>query len=256
MSTVLRDLFSGVSHMALDVVWAIGPMVVILVICQFAFLRLSSREFGVLLIGFGLGAVGLLLFLQGVNVAFLPVGEEIGRTLATGPSRWWLVPIGFVLGFMATMAEPAVRLLGDEVYEASAGTIPVGLLLWSLALGVGLSVALAIVRTLLGIPLWTILVPGYALALLMIKFSRADFVAVAFDAGGAATGPMTVTFIVALCLGAASAFPDRDPLLHGFGLVSLVALAPIICVLAVGALFAREGSASRGKSEGTRNPGV
>ncbi len=253
---IIHGLFHGMDDVLFEVAAAIGPLVAILVICQLLFLRMSAREFSRLLTGFGLGAVGLLLFLQGVHVAFLPVGEELGRTLTTSSSPWWLVPIGFVLGFMATVAEPAVRLLNDEVYETSAGAIPTSLLLWTLAFGVGLSVALAIVRTIVGIPLWTILVPGYTIALLTIRYARADFVAIAFDAGGAATGPMTVTFIVALGLGAASAFPGRDPLLHGFGLVSLVALAPILCVLAVGVFYARKGRASSGESQESTEPGV
>jgi len=238
---VARALFHDIDHLVFEVAQAIGPLVLILIVCQFLVLRLSTREFAKLVQGFALSAVGLLLFLQGVNVAFLPVGDELGRTIANSSSPWWLVPIGFALGFMATIAEPAVRLLNDEVYETSAGAIPTGLLTWTLAFGVGISVAIAMIRTLYGIPLWTILLPGYAIALLMIRFASPDFVAIAFDAGGAATGPMTVTFIVALGLGAASAFPGRDPMLHGFGLVSLVALAPILCVLAVGVFFARRG---------------
>lgn len=240
-------------HLAVEVIQAIGPLVAILIISQYVVLHLSPREFGRMLRGFALSAIGLLLFLQGVQVAFLPVGDELGRTIANSSSPWWLVPIGFVLGFMATIAEPAVRLLNDQVYETSAGAIPTRLLLWTLAFGVGVSVAVAMVRTLYGIPLWMIIVPGYALALGMVRYARPDFVAIAFDAGGAATGPMTVTFIVALGLGAASAFPDRDPLLHGFGLVSLVALAPILCVLAVGVFYARRGRDAHGKpNEPTR----
>ncbi len=253
---LLGGLFHGIDGVFVDVVSAIAPLIVILILSQLAFLRLGKAEFARLLIGFGLSAAGLLLFLQGVHVAFLPVGEDLGRSLATGPGAWWLVPIGFLLGFMATIAEPAVRLLNDEVYEASAGSIPTKLLLWTLAFGVGCSVAVAITRTLVGIPLWSILLPGYTLALVMIRFADPDFVAIAFDAGGAATGPMTVTFIVALGLGAAGAFPDRDPLIHGLGLVSLVALAPILCVLAVGIVFARKGSVGDGERARSTEPGV
>ena len=111
---------------------------------------MNAREFGTLLRGFALAAAGLLLFLQGVEVAFIPVGEELGRSIALKWSPWWLVPIGFGLGFLATFAEPAVQLLSEEVYDTSAGAIPKSLILWTLAIGVGFSVALAIGRTILG----------------------------------------------------------------------------------------------------------
>lgn len=236
---VLRALFAGIDQTLIKVAAAIGPIVALFLICHFTFLRLNPREFGKNLRGFILGALGLLLFLQGVDVAFIPVGEELGREISARWSPWWLVPIGFALGFLATFAEPAVQLLGDEVYNTTAGAIPKNLILWTLAAGVGLSVALAIVRTILGIPVWAILIPGHALALLLIRFCDPDFVGIAYDSGGAATGPMTVSFIVALGLGAAAAFPDRDPLLYGFGLVAFVLLAPILSVLAVGVLYAR-----------------
>lgn len=253
---VLESLFQGIGGTLLRVLGAIGPIFVLLIISQFSMLRLSSREFGTFLRGFALAALGLLLFLQGVEVAFIPVGEELGREIAARWSPWWLVPIGFALGFLATFAEPAVQLLSDEVYDTSAGAIPKNLILWTLAIGVGFSVALAIGRTILGIPLWMFLVPGHLLALLLIRYSDQDFVGIAFDSGGAATGPMTVSFIVALGLGVAAASGDRDPLLFGFGLVAFVLLAPIISVLVVGALYARKRRAIDEESTRSRQPGV
>lgn len=237
---VLQALFHEIDQMLMTVIAAIGPLLILLIVTQLAMLRLSAREFGTLLRGFALAAVGLLLFLQGVEVAFLPVGEELGRSIAVKWSPWWLVPIGFGLGFLATFAEPAVQLLSDEVFETSGGAIPKSLILWTLAIGVGLSVALAIGRTILGIPLWMILAPGHLLALCLIRYCDPDFVGIAYDSGGAATGPMTVSFIVALGLGVAASFPDRPPLIYGFGLVAFVLLAPILSVLVVGALYARK----------------
>lgn len=253
---ILRDLFAGIDQTLVKVVAAIGPIVLLFLICQAIFLRLSAREFGTMLRGFVLAAIGLLLFLQGVEVAFIPVGEELGREISARWSPWWLVPIGFALGFLATFAEPAVQLLGDEVYNTSAGAIPKSLILWTLATGVGLSVALAIGRTILGIPLWWILLPGHALAIFLIRYSDPDFVGIAYDSGGAATGPMTVSFIVALGLGAAAAVPGRDPLLYGFGLVAFVLLAPILSVLVVGALYARQRRAADAEPRTSRQPGV
>ena len=253
---VLAELFRDIDQTLVNVVSAMGPLVVLLLVTQVFVLRLGPREFGKLLHGFIVAAVGLLLFLQGVEVAFIPVGEQLGASIAVRWSPWWLVPIGFALGFLSTFAEPAVQLLSDEVYNTSGGTIPKNLVLWTLAIGVGFSVALAITRTILGIPLWMFLVPGHLLALILIRFSDKDFVGIAFDSGGAATGPMTVSFIVALGLGVAASFPDRDPLLDGFGLVAFVLLAPILSVLVVGALYARQRRAMDAESTRTQQPGV
>lgn len=253
---VLRALVHGIDGVFMTVVAAIGPLVVLLILCQAIFLRMSPREFGTLLRGFLICAAGLLLFLQGVDVAFIPVGEELGRVVASKWSPWWLVPIGFALGFLATFAEPAVQLLADEVYNTSGGAIPRGLVLWTLAIGVGVSVALAITRTILGIPLWLLLVPGHLVGLALIPFCDKDFVGIAYDSGGAATGPMTVSFIVALALGVAAAFPDRNPVIDGFGLVAFVLLAPILSVLVVGVLYARKRRALDAESERVEQPGV
>lgn len=255
--SVLRALLHGIDQMVWTVVQAIGPLFVLLIISQLWVLRLNRRELGRLIRGFVLAAVGLLLFLQGVEVAFIPVGEELGRSIATKWSPWWLVLIGFGLGFLTTFAEPAVQLLSDEVFQTSGGTIPKSLILWSLAVGVGLSVALAIGRTILGIPLWMILVPGHLLALALVRYAHPDFVGIAFDSGGAATGPMTTSFIVALGLGVAAFFPDRAPLLYGFGLIAFVLLAPVLSVLVVGALYARKRRAIDAEPESRqRQPGV
>lgn len=252
---VLQALVRDIDQVIWTVIAAIGPLFVLLIISQLWILRLNPRELGTLLRGFGLAAVGLLLFLQGVEVAFIPVGEELGRSIAAKWSPWWLVLIGFALGFLTTFAEPAVQLLADQVYDTSGGAIPRGLILWALAIGVGLSVALAISRTILGIPLWMFLVPGHLLALALIRYSHPDFVGIAFDSGGAATGPMTTSFIVALGLGVAAYFPDREPLLYGFGLIAFVLLAPILSVLVVGGLYARKRRAMDAKPK-SEQPGV
>lgn len=254
--SVLQALFHDFDRMIWNVVAAIGPLFVLLIVSQLWILRLSPRELGTLIRGFVLAAAGLLLFLQGVEVAFIPVGEELGREISAKWSPWWLVLIGFGLGFLTTFAEPAVQLLGDQVYHTSGGAIRRGLILWSLATGVGLSVALAIGRTILGIPLWMLLVPGHLLALVLIRYTDPDFVGIAFDSGGAATGPMTTSFIVALGLGVAAFLPDRAPLLFGFGLVAFVLLAPVLSVLAVGALYAARKRRAMDAEPKSRQPGV
>lgn len=95
-------------------------------------------------------------------------------------------------------------------------------------------------RVIAGIPLWYFIIPGYLLVFLLARFSKDSFTAIAFDSGGVATGPMTVTFILSMVVGVATVIEGRNPLMEGFGMVSLVALAPILSVLILGILYRRK----------------
>jgi hypothetical protein len=142
-----------------------------------------------------------------------------------------------MMGFLATWGEPAVRILADQVEEASGGSIRKSLVIYAISSGVALSVALGMARIVYGIPLLWIIIPGYLLAIGMLWFSDRSLVAVAFDAGGVATGPMAVTFVLAMTVGIASAIEGRDPIMDGFGLIALIALAPILTIMALGLLL-------------------
>lgn len=234
-------IFKGFDHVLLEVTFALVPLMIFFLIFQFFFLKLEKQK----LINIGKGMIlsffGLAFFLQGVEVGFFPVGQLIGEKLGTISYRWILIPIGFVFGFVATFAEPAVRILNHEVEKVSGGYISQKVMLYTLSIGVAVSIALSMVRILLGIPLWYFIIPGYLLALIMIFFSSRTFTSIAFDSGGVATGPMTVTFILAIAVGVASVMEGRDPLIDGFGMIALVALSPIISVLTLGLLFEGKG---------------
>lgn len=234
--------FSGFGEVLIEVFWALAPLTVVFLIFQLFFLKLPRERVIRILSGMLLAFWGLALFLQGVYAGFFPVGMVLGETLGALPEIWILVPIGFLLGFVATVAEPAVRVLNYKVAQVSAGYIREKVLLYTLSIGVGVSVALAMVRIIYGFPLWYILVPGYVLALVMVRFSSPNFVSVAFDSGGVATGPITVTFVMTLVVGVAMAMEGRDPLIDGFGMVALVALTPILSVMLLGLMYGRKGS--------------
>lgn len=223
--------------MVMEALQAFSLLLVLLFVFQFTFLRLSRTAFLKLLLGLGIAFAGLVLFLQGVKAGFLPAGDEMGKALGDMDASWAIIPIGFILGFTAIIAEPAVRILGSEVEDVSSGYIKSSVIVYTLSVGVAAFVALGMARMVYGIPLFYLLVPGYLLALLLLPFSRPDFTSIAFDAGGVATGPMTVTFILALTVGAASTVKGRDPVIDGFGLIALVALAPILFVLVLGLIY-------------------
>ena len=233
-------IFEGFGHTLLEVAGALLPLLIFFIIFQYLFLKLPIRKLKDIGVGFLLTFLGLSFFLQGVHIGFMPVGEIMGEKLGSMEYRWLLVPIGFILGFFATYAEPAVSVLNHQVEKVSGGYIPQKVLLYTVSIGVGVSIALSVVRIFLGFSIWYYLVPGYLIALIMIKYSRKTFTAIAFDSGGVATGPMTATFMLALFVGIASVTEGRDPLLDGFGMVALVALAPILSVLSLGILYSRK----------------
>jgi len=235
----LGDIFQGYDEVLAEVLVALTPILVLFLVFMLVY-KLPKEMLIKFIVGVVFSFAGLALFLQGVKAGFMPVGSEMGAILGNLPYKWILIPLGFILGFVATMAEPAVRILSSEVEESSSGYIKSNIILYTLCLGVGIFIALGMTRIVYGIPFYYIIIPGYLLAIILMFFSQPSFTAVAFDSGGVATGPMTVTFIMALAVGAADVIEGRDAVIDGFGLIALVALAPIIMVMLLGFLYPTE----------------
>ncbi|RNA68525.1 DUF1538 domain-containing protein [Alteribacter keqinensis] len=235
---MIRELFEGFDHVFLEVTMAVIPLLIFFLVFQLFFLKMDKERIKNVLIGIVLTFMGLSLFLQGVEVGFFPAGEVIGELLGERENTLILLPVlGFLFGFTATFAEPAIRILNYEVEKVTSGSISKNVMLITLSIGVACSIALSMFRIVLGIPLWYLIVPGYALALILIFFSKDRFISIAFDAGGVATGPMTVTFIMAIAVGIAEVTEGRDPLMDGFGMIALVAITPILSVLILGLIY-------------------
>lgn len=231
-TSLLEDLVSTAGSVAL----AVLPLAVLFLIFQIFFLNLPRREVSRVLTGTLIASAGLYLFLLGVSIGFLPFGRAIGETLAAWSRSWMLAALGFVLGFVTTWGEQAVRILADQVEKATSGSIHRGAVLTAVCLGVAAAVGAGMFRIANATPILWLLVPGYLIVLIGIRVTDPEFVAIAIDAGGVATGPLANTFLLALAIGAASAIPDRDPVVYGLGLVSLIALAPLISVMLLGLL--------------------
>lgn len=168
------------------------------------------------------------------------VGRYIGAQLVLEYSPFLTILAGFFLGMLTVIAEPAVHVLTDSVQENTGGTVPRSLTLLSLAIGVAFSIVLAMIRIYVeGLMLWHILLPAYILIMILSYFTPDLFIGVAFDAGGVASGPMTATFILAFAQGAAGAHPSANILVDGFGVVALVAMAPLITIQAMGLIYKR-----------------
>ncbi|MDD5702103.1 MAG: DUF1538 domain-containing protein [Dehalococcoidales bacterium] len=222
--------FEGITNVLLEVTIPVALLVTFFLVFQAFFLKRPLKRLLTLLRGVLFAFVGLVFFLQGINIAFLPMGMEIGGLFAGFQHTWVLIPIGFVLGFLITYAEPQVRVLSQQIEEASSGYIRGSMILYTLCLGVAAFTALAMARTVYGIPLLQIIVPGYVIALVLLSIADKNFVSIAFDSGSIATGPLTVAFIMSLTVGAATVMGGRDPLVDGFGLIGIITLAPIISI--------------------------
>ncbi len=221
-----------------DSVMAILPLLVILMVLQKVFFRLKKRELRKLLTGFVFAFIGLFVFLLGVNGGFMDVSTSIGEALALMDNKAYIIGIGFVLGLVTILAEPAVYVLTTQIEEVTSGYVKKSAVLTALSLGVGLAVAMSVIRILLPkLELWHYLLPGYIICLIMTLFIPKIFVGIAFDAGGVATGPMTATFILAFMQGAAFAFEGADLMRDGFGMIAMVAMMPIITLEFLGLLF-------------------
>ncbi|WP_028830269.1 DUF1538 domain-containing protein [Proteocatella sphenisci] len=221
-----------------DSIVAFFPLVVIFIVMNVFAFSLSSRERRKMSFGFIYGFIGLFLFFIGVNAGFMEIGTVSGSYLATMDNGFFLVATGFVLGVVTILAEPAVHVLTHQIETVTAGYVRKKSVLFALSSGVGLAVALSMIRILVPqIQLWHYLLPGYALALALTFIVPKLFVGIAFDAGGVATGPITATFILAFTHGAANARVGADLLVDGFGMIAMVALMPIITLQILGLVF-------------------
>ncbi|PTL39004.1 DUF1538 domain-containing protein [Alkalicoccus saliphilus] len=220
-----------------EVVMAILPLAVVIIILQYTVIGLPPDLFfrflaGVVMVGFG-----LFLFLVGVHIGLLPIGELIGSTLPKTNKIWLILGTGFILGVVVTIAEPDVRVLASQVDDVSGGEISNLVLVYSVALGVGFLVMTAMARTVFNIPLKWLLVGGYSAVGVMALFTPPSFLPISFDAGGVTTGPMTVPFILALGVGVASVLRGKSSTSDGFGLVALASIGPILAVMVLGVIY-------------------
>ncbi len=230
------DIFYETAHEAF---MALSPIAIILVVFQLVLLHMNRYQVKRMIKGLVYTFIGLVLFLVGVKGGFLPAGAVIGGMIGESPFNWILVPIGFVLGAVVVLAEPAVWVLNDQIEEVSGGHINKRFMLMAFSIGVAIAVGISMYRVLSGVSIWWFLTPGYGIALAMTFFCPPLFTAIAFDSGGVASGPMSSTFILAFTLGA-SASSGGNPLTDAFGVVAMIAMVPLITIQVLGLVFKRK----------------
>ena len=212
------------------------PIIIFFFLFQLISRDIQKRLLIKILVGLVYTYVGLVLFLTGVNVGFMPAGNYLGQTIASLPYRYIIIPIGMVIGYFIVKAEPAVFVLTKQVEHITSGAISSKSMGMSLSIGVSASIGIAMLRVLTGISIMWFIIPGYAIALLLTFFVPKIFTAIAFDSGGVASGPMTATFLLPFAMGACEV-TGGNILTDAFGVVAMVAMTPLITIQILGVVF-------------------
>ncbi len=221
------------------------PVVGVVVFFQFVVLQQPFPNLESILAGFVLVVVGLAFFVRGLELSLFPIGEGMAIALAHRGSLALLIIFAFGLGFGTAVAEPALSAVAGEAGRvmAEAGLIEAtsdGMETWSdrlryvVAISVGTSLAVGVLRIVRGWPVHVIIIGGYLVVVALTPFAPPDIIGVAYDAGGVTTSTITVPLVTALGVGLAHMIRGRNPLLDGFGMIALASLFPIIFILVFG----------------------
>lgn len=222
------------------------PIAAFFAVFDLVSLHLERKQLIRIGVGLAYTYLGLVIFLTGVNVGFMPAGNYLGSVIAGLSCNWIIIPIGMLIGYFIVMAEPAVYVLMRQVEELTDGAIPGSAMKHSLSIGVAVSVGLAMIRVLTGISIFYLLVPGYAVAIVLSFFVPKLFTAIAFDSGGVASGPMATTFLLPFAMGACSAV-GGNIVTDAFGVVAMVAMTPLIIIQLIGLAYKFKTTAQRKK---------
>ncbi|MFZ1703541.1 MAG: DUF1538 domain-containing protein [Saprospiraceae bacterium] len=252
----MEILRNNVIFKLLSIIWTKGkasfkdvlPIIVVVTFFQLIVLQQPFPNLENVLIGGALVVVGLLLFVEGLEIGLFPLGEDMAYALAKKGSLPWLIVFAFLLGFSTTVAEPALIAVAAKAADISAKASLIGSdaqsmasyafgLRITVALSVGFSIVVGVVRILKGWPIYILIIGGYLLVMLMTWFAPKEIIGLAYDAGGVTTSTITVPLVTALGVGLASVIQGRSPLVDGFGLIAFASLMPMVFVMAYGMII-------------------
>ncbi len=231
--------FQAIPINCIEVAKSLAPIIVFFILYNFSNLRLPKNEIKKIATGFLYTFFGLVIFLTGVKVGFLPVGNEIGTALMSVEGKGIILVLMIFIGVAVVGAEPAVQVLTKQVNNITDGAVSKKLMQSSLSIGMAIALIFSLLRALYGFPIYVFLIPGYLIALILTFISPEIFTGIAFDSGGVASGPMTASFILPLIIGIceASGRKNINVMQDAFGLVSMVAMMPLIVIQIVGVLY-------------------
>ena len=236
--SLLGPFIADAPKVAFESLIALLPMIIILFIFQKISFSLPAKTFRKMFLGFLYTYIGLIFFLTGVHAGFMDVGNIIGHSLASYDNKAVLVGFGFLLGMFVILTEPAVYVLTQQIESVTSGYIKRKTVLVFLSIGVAFAVGLSMLRIVVPkIQLWHYLLPGFLISLGLMFLVPKIFVGIAFDSGGVASGPMTATFVLAFAQGASEAIEHSNILIDSFGVISMVAMTPLIALQVLGLIY-------------------
>ena len=231
---ILNSFLTTAGHTAKEIAIALGLIVAFFLICQCIFLKLPRKRLLKIAVGVVFTYIGLVMFLTGVNVGFMPIGYKLGYELAA-VNRWLIVGIGLLMGVLVVLAEPAIHVLNAQVEEVTGGYVSRKSMMMGLCIGVGAAITLSVIRIIFDFSIVYYVIPGYFISLALSLFVPPVYTAIAFDSGGVASGPMTSGFILPFATGVCMCLQGEAAVLRdAFGVVALVAMAPLITIQLLG----------------------
>ncbi|HHT38488.1 MAG TPA: DUF1538 domain-containing protein [Mollicutes bacterium] len=228
----------NVKSVVIDVIKSVLPITIVMFLLQLFLIDFTLDNFSIFMFGTLITILGFTLFLIGVENSLITLGELVGKKLIEKTKIWFILSFCIVLGFAVTIAEPGVQLLANQFASISKGAIVNKyLFVIVISLGIGIYLGLAAIRFIYKVSLKKILIFSYILIFVLALVSPKEFLAVAFDAGGATTGPTSVPFILSLGIGMASIKGTKQEAHESFGFVGLASVGPVLAVLILGVLF-------------------
>lgn len=226
----------------------LAPIILVVAVFQLLVIRQPLPEVGNVIFGSLLVIVGLMLFVQGLEMGLFPIGEAMAVALTRKGSLFWLLLFAFFLGFSTTIAEPALIAVADEAARVAAEAELIGTtddalrsyalgLRFSVALSVGFAILIGVLRILKGWPIYYLIIGGYVLVMLITLIAPKEIIGIAYDAGGVTTSTITVPLVTALGVGLASSIRGRSPMVDGFGLIAFASISPMMFVMLYGLIL-------------------
>ena len=182
-----------------EVLAAIAPIVVIVVLLSLTLVKIEKEMMGRFFIGSVFLLIGLAIFLVGVDLGMTPMGKYLGETVGSSKTYFSLIAMSFLIGFSVTAAEPDLAILGAQIESATGGALPQAGIVLIVSVGVGIMIALGVLRILRGFSIHRFFLIAYAAIACISVFSKNEFIAMAFDSSGATTGALTTPFVLVLC---------------------------------------------------------
>lgn len=231
-------IFNLTLEVFIEVIEAIIPVLVLFIFFQIVILKKVPPNLKKMMIGILMTTIGFFMFILGARISLIPMGEKIGVFLS-GISSFWVIFILFVIGISVVFAEPAVNILAYEIENVSSGFLKKKFIIPIIALGVGFALVLIILRIFHELSIISILIPGYLLILFLTAIAPKEIIAVAFDSGAVATGPVVVTFALPIVTGIAISKLGEEAGVFALGTIGVIAMCPIILMLLFGIILNR-----------------